>query len=235
MLLVSVRLPKTSAAFLATIASFGITAGGFAQSARPGTPPPATGASNAPIVLSPFEVQSPQDHGYRVGAAVTGTGTAGLIKDTPLNISIVSQELIRDQAGNQLVDVLRGASSVALQVKDESMILIRGYTGPEFVNGLPAGQGLTLYDVDRIEIVKGPNAVFAGISNPGGTVNLIKLKPSFTPRHSLDASYGSFDHKRVVLRTSAPLLKDTLAYSFLYGRTDEESNIDYMFTREDFY
>jgi len=196
---------------------------------------PAASTPAAPIVLSPFEVQSAQDYGYRVGAAVTGTGTAGLIKDTPLNISIVSQELIQDQAGNQLIDVLRGASSVALQVKDEWMILVRGYTGPQFVNGLPAGQGLALYDVDRIEVVKGPNAVFAGISNPGGTVNLIKIKPSFTAKHSIDASFGSFDHRRIVFRTSAPLIQDTLAYSFVYGRTDEESYIDYVFTKEDFY
>ncbi|MBL9189711.1 MAG: TonB-dependent receptor [Opitutaceae bacterium] len=180
-------------------------------------------------------MSSPRDHGYRVGAAITGTGTAGLIKDTPLNISIVAQEMITDQAGNQLIDVLRAASSVALQVKDEFMILIRGYTGPQFVNGLPAGSGLTLYDVDRIEVVKGPNAVFAGISNPGGTVNLIKQKPSFTSRHSLDVSYGSFDHKRAVFRTSGPLLPDRLAYSFVYGRTDEGSEIDYVFTDETFY
>jgi outer membrane receptor protein involved in Fe transport len=202
-----------------------------AQPATPAATPPAGGT----VVLSPFEVSSPQDQGYRVGAAITGTGTAGLIKDTPLNISIVSQELIEDQAGNQLIDVLRGASSVALQVKDEWMILVRGYTGPQFVNGLPAGAGLSLYDVDRIEVVKGPNAVFAGISNPGGTVNLIKMKPSFRPKHSVDASFGSFDHRRVVFRTSAPLVKDTLAYSFIYGRTDEESEIDYVFTKEDFY
>ncbi len=200
---------------------------------------PAHGAAPAapaqPVVLSPFEVVSPQDYGYRVGAAITGTGTAGLIKDTPLNISIVSQELIQDQAGNQLIDVLRNASSVAVQVKDEWMILVRGYTGPQFVNGLPAGAGLSLYDVDRIEVVKGPNAVFAGISNPGGTVNLIKVKPSFVPQHSLDASYGSFDHRRVVFRTSAPIIKDKLAYTFIYGRTDEESEIDYVFTKENFY
>ncbi len=191
--------------------------------------------AKAPITLSPFEVRTPKDQGYRVGAAVTGTGTAGLIKDTPLNISIVSQEFIRDQAGNQLVDVLRSASSVALQVKDESMILIRGYTGPQFVNGLPAGAGLTLYDVDRIEVVKGPNAVFAGISNPGGTVNLIKVKPSFVARHSLDTSFGSFGHQRAVLRSTGPLIKDRLAYSVVLGHTDEESNIDSMFTKEDFY
>jgi outer membrane receptor protein involved in Fe transport len=57
---------------------------------------PAT--AKAPITLSPFEVRGPQDHGYRAGSAITGTGTAGLIKDTPLNISIVSRELIATKA-----------------------------------------------------------------------------------------------------------------------------------------
>jgi outer membrane receptor protein involved in Fe transport len=188
-----------------------------------------------PVVLSPFEVSTPRDHGYRVGAAITGTGTAGLIKDTPLNISIVAEEMIRDQAGNQLVDVLRAASSVALQVKDEFMILVRGYTGPQFVNGLPAGAGHTLYDVDRVEVVKGPNAVFAGISNPGGTVNLIKQKPGFAPRHSLDVSYGSYDHKRAVFRSTGSIVRDHLAYSLTFGRTDEGSFIDHVFTDETFY
>jgi len=194
-----------------------------------------TAAAPNTVRMSPFEVKSAQDRGYLVGAAVTGTGTAGLIKDTPLNISIVSQQLIDDQAGNQLVDVLRGASSVALHVKDETQILVRGYTGPQFVNGLPAGNGLTLYDIERVEVVKGPNAVFAGISNAGGTVNLITQRPTFAPRHSLDTSYGTFDRKRVVFKTSAPVVKDQLAYSFVYGRTDEQSEIDYMFTRENFY
>lgn len=196
---------------------------------------PAATAGNAPVVLmSPFEVVDARDRGYRVGAAVTGTGTAGLIKDTPLNISVVSQELIDDQAGNQLVDILRSASSVALHVKDEGQVLVRGYVGPQFVNGMPAGQGLALYDVDRIEVVKGPNAVFAGMSNPGGTVNLIKLKPGFTAQHTVEASYGSFDHRRIVLRSTGPLVPHRLAYHLVYGRTDEQSGIDYMFTRENF-
>lgn len=187
------------------------------------------------VVLNPFEVRDLADRSYRGGAAVTGAGTAGLIKDTPLNISVIPQELVNDQAGNQLVDVLRGVSSVALHVKDEYQILIRGYTGPQFVNGLPAGQGLALYDVDRIEIVKGPNAVFAGISNPGGTVNLVKSRPSFSPNYSLELGAGSYAHRRLVLRAGGPLVKDALAYSLVYGLTDEKSWIDEMFTRENYF
>lgn len=231
--MIASALPRIAGLYLLVFTC--VHAPGLRAQPAPATAAPAAGARVAPIVLSPFEVQDSQAHGYRIAAAVTGTGTAGLIKDTPLNISIVSQELIQDMGGNQLVDVLRSASAVALHVKDETQILIRGYTGPQFVNGLPAGQGLTLYDVDRIEVVKGPNAVFAGISNPGGTVNLIKLKPSFTPRHSFDLSLGTFDHRRAVLRSSAPLIKDVLAYSVVVGGTDEGSNIDGVYTREEFY
>ncbi len=199
-----------------------------------GAPAAAAGTTET-VVLSPFEVRTAQDNGYRAGAAVTGTGMAGMIKDTPLNISILSQEFIADQNGNQLIDVLRNASAASAQVKDEFMILIRGYMGPQFVNGLPAGQGLALYDVDRVEVVKGPNAVFAGISNPGGTLNLIKTKPSFVPRHTLDLSVGSFDHRRAVLRSSAPLVGKQLAYGLVYGTTDENSFIEGVFTREQYY
>ena len=83
-----------------------LTLGAFAQAPAPAVSPTAPAKPGETIIMSPFEVSSPQDQGYRAGAAITGTGTAGLIKDTPLNISIVSQELIRDQAGNQLIDTI---------------------------------------------------------------------------------------------------------------------------------
>src|SRR6187455_278291 len=87
--------------------------GAVAQEASRDTSPSDSEISQEPVLLSPFEVSASQTQGYRVAAAVTGTGTAGLIKDTPLNISVVSHELIEDQVGNQLVDVLRSASAVA--------------------------------------------------------------------------------------------------------------------------
>lgn len=188
------------------------------------------------LVLSPFTVTSLRDYGYRSSASSTGTGFAGLIKDTPMNISVISRELIDDQGGNQLVDILRNSSSVAAHVKDEGVILVRGYSGQKFVNGLPAGgQGYTLYDVDRVEVVKGPNAVFAGLSNPGGTINMIKMKPTFEHTGSLSAEVGDFGHNRAIVRVGGPLIADKLAYLLVYGHTDEKSHIDYMFTDERYY
>ena len=55
------------------------------------------------------------------------------------------------------------------------------------------------------------------------------------PRHTLDLSFGSFDHKRAVLRSSAPLVGKQLAYGLVYGVTDEKSYIENMFTRDQYY
>ncbi len=223
-------MPSSRLAMATVVSLLALSVPGHAQVAADRTPP-----GDDTIILSPFEITSDKDFGYRPASSVTATGTAGLIKDTPMNISVLSRELIDDQGGNQLVDVLRAASSVALHVKDESVVLVRGFTGPKFLNGMPAGQGITLYDIDRVEVVKGPNAVFAGLSSPGGTVNLIQNKPNFTPTGSLSLEFGSYDRLRTVFRTSGPLIADKLAYQFTYGATDENSATDYMFTDERYY
>lgn len=221
-------LRAISVSAFASIASFAM--------AQPATAPDASTQKEETVVLSPFTVTSAKDYGYRSSASSTGTGFAGLIKDTPMNISVISRELIEDQGGNQLVDILRNSSSVAAHVKDEGVILVRGYSGQRFVNGLPAGgQGYTLYDVDRVEVVKGPNAVFAGLSNPGGTINMIKMKPTFEHTGSLSAEVGDYGHNRFIARAGGPIVADKLAYLLVYGHTDEKSHIDYMFTDERYY
>lgn len=219
------------AAALSGLASFAA-----AQQAAPAPAPAPEAKKEEAFTLNPFVVKSAKDYGYRSVASSTGTGFAGLIKDTPMNISVISRELIEDQGGNQLVDVLRNSSSVAAHVKDEGVIVVRGYPGQRFVNGLPAGgQGYTLYDIDRIEVVKGPNAVFAGVSNPGGTINMIKMAPPFKTTGSLSVEYGDFEHKRAIFRQGGPIIPDKLAYLVVFGHTNEKSFIDYMFTDERYY
>lgn len=196
---------------------------------------PSTSAEEA-VVLSPFEVKSEKDFGYRAAASSTGTGIAGLIKDTPMNISVLTGEFIQDTKGTQLVDVLRAAGSVTAQTKDEGDVKTRGFTSPVFINGVGGvSGGIALYDVERIEVMKGPNSVFAGLSNAGGTVNVIKMKPSFQAAGSLEVSGGDYDNRRIVFRQSGPILADRLAYLLVYGHTSKESAIDYQFLDETYY
>lgn len=202
----------------------------------PSTPRAAAPAPDETVVLSPFEVKSEKDFGYRAAASTTGTGIAGLIKDTPMNISVLTGEFVQDTKGTQLVDVLRAAGSVTAQTKDEGDVRTRGFTSQIFINGVGGvAGGIALYDVDRIEVMKGPNSVFAGLSNAGGTVNVIKMKPSFKTAGSFQVSGGEYEHRRVAFRQSGPLVANRLAYLLVYGHTSRKSAIDYQFLDEDYY
>ncbi len=203
----------------------------FAQAVAPAKP-----AADETLVLNPFEVKSAKDYGYRAAASTTGTGIAGLIKDTPMNISVITGEFIQDTKGTQLVDVLRAAGSVTAQTKDEGDVKTRGFSSPVFINGVGGvAGGIALYDVDRIEVMKGPNSVFAGLSNAGGTVNVIKMKPGFKNAGSLQVSGGDFQNRKVTFRQTGPILGDQLAYLVVYGHTAKQSAIDYQFLDEDYY
>jgi outer membrane receptor protein involved in Fe transport len=217
--------------FVALTLSTGVSQPAFAQAIAASAPP-----ANEKVVLNPFEVKSEKDFGYRAAASTTGTGIAGLIKDTPMNISVLTGEFIQDTKGTQLVDVLRAAGSVTAQSKDEGDVKTRGFSSPVFSNGLSAPSGgMALYDVDRIEVMKGPNSVFAGLSNAGGTINVIKMKPSFKSQGSLQVSGGDYENRRIALRQTGPLFSDKLAYLLVYGHTSKGSAIDYQFLEEDYY
>src|SRR5438045_1281003 len=58
------------------------------------TPPPAD--ADSPIALSAFEVSSSKDSGYRVQNTVATTGIAQALLDTPLPITVVTEEFMRD-------------------------------------------------------------------------------------------------------------------------------------------
>lgn len=220
---------------LALLLGAGLPGSALAQTA-PAAPASTKAAADETVTLNPFEVKSEKDYGYRAAASTTGTGIAGLIKDTPMNISVLTGEFIQDTKGTQLVDVLRAAGTVTAQTKDEGDVKTRGFSSPVFINGVGGvSGGIALYDVDRIEVMKGPNSVFAGLSNAGGTVNVIRMKPAFKAAGSLEVSGGDYENRRVAFRQTGPLLADRLAYLLVYGHTSKESAIDHQYLDETYY
>ena len=71
--------------------------------------------------------------------------------------------------------------------------------------------------------MKGPNSVFAGLSNAGGTVNVIRMKPAFRAAGSLEVSGGDHENRRITFRQTGPLLADRLAYLLVYGHTSKRA------------
>jgi iron complex outermembrane receptor protein len=68
-----------------------------------------------------------------------------------------------------------------------------------------AGNIFNFNNIERIEVLKGPQGTLYGRNATGGAINITTLAPSFTPLAKLSASYGSYDEVRLNGYASAPL------------------------------
>jgi len=67
------------------------------------------------------------------------------------------------------------------------------------------------YDLDRVEVLRGPQGTLYGRNATAGVVNLISHKPDFVPEAKASFDYGSYNQKRVEGMINIPLLDDKLA------------------------
>lgn len=171
------------------------------------------------LVLSPFEVKTDRDYGYLKTNSATATRIGTDIQKVPLNISVISEAFIQDTAMKDIQDVLRYQSSSAGDGKmgilqpatgftPSGIMTLRGFPiNSRLRNGLLRYNAYSLDNVERIEIIKGPAAVFFGNAFPGGVINYVTKQPSFSKiPTTVGFSYSGYDNRiggeRVTLDTN---------------------------------
>jgi len=200
-----------------------------AQTQRPAVTDP---KSDEIIQLSVFQVQSSREHGYRAAGSVTATGIGTEIANIPVNVGVVTQDFIQDWGGVELRDATKGVSGFNSDSQNSNRVWLRGFESSRILqDGFEIGFGMMTDGVDRIEIIKGPSAIFHGEVNPAGVVNLISARPTWQHRHQVRLSYGSFDHHRAYFQTSGPLIGGKLAYMAFASYTKEGGWADHMMRR----
>lgn len=140
------------------------------------------------------------------------------LRETPQAIMVLDAEILEDAGVTRLADALDLSASLARQNNFGGLwdnYAIRGFAGDEnlpsgyLVNGFNTGRGFggprDLSGIERIEILRGPNAALLGRGEPGGTINLITKKPEFEVEGAINASIGSFDTYRVDGDWTGPL------------------------------
>lgn len=140
------------------------------------------------------------------------------IADTPQSISVIDVGLLEDVGLTRLQDALDLSASVARQNNFGGLwdaFAVRGFAGDEnnpsgyLVNGFNAGRGFggprDASGIERIEVLKGPNAALYGRGEPGGSVNLVTKRPSFAAAGNVGLTYGSFGLKRADVDWNQPL------------------------------
>ncbi len=112
----------------------------------------------------------------------SATKTDTPLQDVPQAIGVVSKQRIDDQAMRSISDVLRAVpgASVAAGEGHRDVIILRGQnsTADFFVDGIrdDVQYYRGLYNLDRVEVLKGPNAMIFGRGGGGGVVNRVTKK-----------------------------------------------------------
>jgi iron complex outermembrane receptor protein len=185
-----------------------------AQTARPTEPGPA----GETVELSPFQVTSSADDGYRATNALSGTRFSTPLLTLPKPVDVITSEFISDIGALDLGDAVAYAGAITqanASANDDitgSNFNVRGFnTFTTYRNGFRQFGIIDPINIDRIEIIKGPSSVFSGPIEPGGTINIVTKRPSAKPMSSVAVRYATYDSKRVEASASGPL-SNTLSY-----------------------
>ncbi|HTO02191.1 MAG TPA: TonB-dependent receptor plug domain-containing protein, partial [Opitutus sp.] len=186
-----------SAAFLAALCT-----GNLAAQNAPTPRSTLNNAADEPVVLSPFVITGEQTGRYQPTETTSGGRVRVNLFDAPQSVSVVTRELVDDVAAGRLLDALQYISGVTESTIPNGLdrTTIRGFQtdGQRIDNfGAPNQVNLDPVLVERIEVVKGPNAILAPSGVPGGTINAVTRKPQFSDFGSVTGVVGLYNAQRV--------------------------------------
>ena len=140
--------------------------------------------------------------GYKAGATRSSTRTDTRLLDVPQSISVVTQDQIRDQNVSSIGEAIRYVPGIATHQGENNrdQVTIRGNSSNAdfFIDGArdDAQYFRDLYNVDRVEVLKGPNAMAFGRGGSGGLVNRVSKIADGKRTRQVVASGGSFNNSR---------------------------------------
>ena len=89
----------------------------------------------------------------------------------------------------------------------------------------PAATTLDFIDVDRIEVLRGPQGTLFGKNTTAGAFNITTKKPQFEPGGAFEVSYGNFGYIQAKSTVTGPLIKDKLAARVSFSGTQRDGTI----------
>jgi catecholate siderophore receptor len=139
---------------------------------------------------------------YDVRDVTSATKTSTPLRDVPQAVSVVSSELIADQRMASMADVTRYMPGVGFAQgegnRDTPIIRGNATTSDFFVDGVrdDVQYFRDVYNVDRVEALKGPNAMIFGRGGVGGVINRVTRQADWGQSREASIQFGSWDNKR---------------------------------------
>lgn len=203
----------------AAVVALALCANSFGQKQDPGSAGAATAATDESlIILSPFEVRTGKDNGFIASSSLAGGRLAGDLKDTPVAYSVLTRDFIDALQLTDLTELVKWAPN-SYDLPDN--LNGGGATGDSFHiasrgvasnrpqrNFFPVYYNFDSYNLDRLDLARGPNAILFGSSGVGGTANSVTKRAQTDRRFGeirvSDGPYGGF---RTTLDYNQPMGK----------------------------
>lgn len=162
------------------------------------------------VVLTPFTVSNERDVGYFSAETTAGTRVRKALVDIPGSTAVINRELMDDLMAVETTKAINyGVSGVTSLDAHQEDFSIRGFREiGNFRDGVASTAFFPTqtYDLDRIEVLKGPVALsFGNGTILGGAVNMVSLKPTTTNLRSIETIFGENSNVRSTLNLSGPL------------------------------
>jgi len=158
------------------------------------------------------------------------------LMDSTQSISVVTSEFMQDIGSAHLTDAIKyvaGLSNWGIYSTAMDVMNVRGFS----VNELTL-DGFTQFSllnqdpilIERVEFIKGPNAILAPQGLPGGVVNHISKTPLFANKGYLSYQVGRYDANRAELDANY-VVNDKLAVRVVGAGTDADLYGDHIFNQ----
>ncbi len=188
------------------------------------------------VVLTPFEVSTSKDNGYLATETLAGTRIRTNLADVGAAISVVTKQFMTDIGATDATTLLEYTTNTEVAgthstyagvgngtTVDESGNL-RAPAGAQRVRGLAAADNARdfyvtdipwdFYNVERIDIQRGPNSILFGLGSPAGIVNASMRNAEFRNSGEAAVRIGSYGTARGSLDLNRQLIPRSLAFRF---------------------
>ena len=176
----------------------------------------------------------------------SATGLALTLRETPQSVTVIDRQRIEDFALTNVNDLLTQAVGINVErvETDRTEYTSRGFDVTNFQVdgiGLPLRWGIAYGDTDtilyeRVEAIRGANALLTGVGNPSATINYVRKRPTKDFHLKANAQAGSWNQWRVDGDVSGAVTKDgKLAVRLIFAHDQRDSYLRYNHVNRNVY
>ncbi len=226
---------KTILKHIAMVSAVFLSSGTLLAQQKPAPAAPDAGKAEDEelIVLTPFEVSASEENGYAAATTLAGNRLNTDLRDLGNAVSVITGQFLKDigatdnrtllqyttntEVGN-IYGNFAGRGDGPILTEDGTFTnpnqntRVRGLTSADntrdyFLTDIPWDG----YNVDRVDLQRGPNSILFGQGSPAGIINSGTKQAKFRDSNEIVARYGSFGSYRFSIDLNRVLIKDELA------------------------